>query len=372
MPIHAAPLGRAFWSAYWLLWIPVVAAYGAIFMAQGTAPGRAVSHALANVGTAAALGASVMSLPLRLRWPGSGTAAKAVFLAAQLALAAAFSAAWLVAVSVLLAAPRIARGAEWSPVEFSGPALRWQLFAGAMMYGALTGVAYAVRTGRELSERDAALARAEARRMEAELHALRAHLNPHFLFNTLHSLTGLVRDEPGEVERALERFGDLFRYVLRLDREGTETVTLHEEWSFVRTCLALEGMRLGERLRVAAELDADALECVVPPFTLQPLVENAIRHGIAPRRAGGTLWILARVEPGTPDCLLLEVRDDGAGCAPAAASASLGLGLRAVKQRLEARHSAAALMEIRTARGAGFAVRLRLPAEYGARVTAPR
>jgi LytS/YehU family sensor histidine kinase len=227
-------------------------------------------------------------------------------------------------------------------------------------------VGHAAAVGRALREREAAAAR-------AELHALRAQLDPHFLFNTLHSLTALARRDPAAVERGLETFGALLRYVLDANRRGgaelrgastrpaDDDVTLADELAFVRDYLALERLRLGDRLRVEESLDDDAHECLVPAFALQPLVENAIRHGIAPRASGGTLRLAATLDP--PDTLVVEVADDGVGCDADAPSVAGGLGIALVRRRLAARFGSTARVEIATRPAQGFRVRVSLPVE---------
>jgi LytS/YehU family sensor histidine kinase len=225
------------------------------------------------------------------------------------------------------------------------------------LYGLVVGISYAMQSARRLRDQERRAARAEALRVDAELRALRAQLNPHFLFNTLHSITALVRIDPTSGERALEQFAALLRYVLDVNRERSEEVPLEEEMGFVRTYLALETLRLGERLQVIEEIDPDALECLVLAFSLQPLVENAIRHGIAPRAGQGTLRVAANL---VGEQLVLEVADDGAGAD--AAKVGEGVGLSAVRQRLEARWGAQAHMEIVTAPQNGFLVRVTVPA----------
>ena len=243
--------------------------------------------------------------------------------------------------------------------RFMREAFGWQLLYGIALYGLVVGISYAVQASRRLRDEENRAARAEALRVDAELRALRAQLNPHFLFNALHSITGLVRVDPVGGERALEQFGTLLRYVLDVNRERSEEVTLEAELGFVRTYLALERLRLGERLRVVEEIEPDALECLVLAFSLQPLVENAVRHGIAPRAGQGTLRLSATL---ADDDLVLEVADDGAGAEASRVAEAKGLGLAAVKQRLETRWGTTARMEVVTAPRNGFLVRLRMPA----------
>ena len=203
--------------------------------------------------------------------------------------------------------------------QFAG----FQAFDGTFFYGLIAAGSYVIRIASRLREQEARAARADALRMRAELAALRGQLNPHFLFNTLHTLTALVRRDPDTAEHALERFGDMLRYVLDVKRSAREDVTLGEEMQFVRNYLSLEQLRLGDRLRVVEQLDPDSLDCVLPSLTLQPLVENAIKYGIAPRVRGGTLEIVARFDD---EALVLEVRDDGAGASSGILDSAAGCG----------------------------------------------
>jgi LytS/YehU family sensor histidine kinase len=238
--------------------------------------------------------------------------------------------------------------------------LPWQLASNLFLYGLVAGGSYAVRGSWGTREGRLAAERAERLRAQAELAALRAHINPHFLFNTLHSVTQLLRAEPARAEEALERLSELFRYALRLDRDRVEVVSLDDEWRFTSSYLWLEQMRMGDRLTVAATLSDDALLCAVPPFTLQPLVENAVRHGLSSKRGPGTIHVCAQEIGGV---LQVNVADDGVGADPAMVVHGGGIGVRAVRQRLEARHGAHASMNITGAPGAGLTVAIAIPAE---------
>jgi Histidine kinase/Histidine kinase-, DNA gyrase B-, and HSP90-like ATPase len=233
----------------------------------------------------------------------------------------------------------------------------WQFTWGLILYGVLV---QAARAQGRLREQELAAA-------NAELQALRAQLNPHFLFNTLHSLTQLVREDPIATQDALERFGELMRYVLKAGREATADVALDDEIGFVRNYLALEQLRLGSRLRVVEDFDPASLELAVPPLLLQPLVENAVRHGLAPRREGGTIRLTTRVQDAG---LMIEVSDDGTGADPDAWRNAAGLGLKAVSRQLKARFADACDLEVSTAARAGFTVRLRFPARIPMRSSA--
>jgi sensor histidine kinase YesM len=161
---------------------------------------------------------------------------------------------------------------------------------------------------RDLKERQLQSVELESMLRQAQLQALRNQLNPHFLFNTLHSIAELVHENPPHAEQMLLRLADLLRKALR--SSSALEVGLAEELDFVKGYLEIEQMRLGARLQVTWDVAPDALSARVPSLLLQPLVENAIQHGIAPSLHGGTLMIRAWCEE---DFLRLEVRDNGPG-----------------------------------------------------------
>jgi signal transduction histidine kinase len=287
----------------------------------------------------------VMTWPPRHRWR---------FFAIHAAAAAAFGFVWLAIDTSLIAISTGYRIAFEIVRVFAG----FQVLDGVIIFAAIAAVSYVVRIARQLREQEARAARAETLRMRAELAAIRGRLNPHFLFNTLHTLTALVRRDPETAEHALERFGDMLRYVLDVKRSSREDVPLADELQFVRGYLSLEQLRFGDRLRASERIDPDALDCPIPTLTLQPLVENAIKYGIAPRAGGGQLDIAASFDG---DALVLEVRDDGPGARRDAIEGAVGMGLRAVRQSLETRFAGRARFDVVTAPGEGFAVMIALP-----------
>jgi LytS/YehU family sensor histidine kinase len=228
---------------------------------------------------------------------------------------------------------------------------------GFLVYTVLASVESGIRTTAELRQREAAAARTEAFLARAELQAIRAQLDPHFLFNTLHSILALVRKDPGSVEDALERFAELLRYVLAAHRGPGGEVLLADEGQFTSNYLALERLRLGERLRIVEEIDPETLDCRLPAFCLQPLVENAIHHAVAPRASGGKVHIRTAFQDGS---LRLEVTDDGPGTSPEAATSTSGLGLRALRDLLR-RYADEARLELLSPPGAGCLARVTLP-----------
>lgn len=248
--------------------------------------------------------------------------------------------------------------AAWA--SFSTFAL-WQLILGLIVYGIIGSISYAARVFLRLREEEQRTARAETLRVRAELEALRGKLQPHFLFNTLHTITALVRSDPVAAEEALLKLGDLLRYVLKLKSdEQTDDVPLSQEIAFLEKYLAIEKIRLGDRLRVDIDVTEEASVCAVPTFTLQPLVENAIQHAIAPRAKGGWVRVAAATKDGR---LRIEIEDDGPGASLAEVEKSSGFGLRTVRQRIATRFGSAAETTVRAEPGKGFALVMTLPIE---------
>ena len=162
---------------------------------------------------------------------------------------------------------------------------------------------------------------------EAELRALRAQLNPHFLFNSLNSINALVGRDPEGARRMCEGLGDFLRLTLHLG--GREVVTLSEELALVDRYLAIEQVRFGERLQVERRVDPEALPCLLAPLLLQPLVENAGKHGIAGRSDGGTLRLEASLRDGRLIVALENAVDEEDVARP-----GTGTGLENVRRRL--------------------------------------
>jgi len=270
-----------------------------------------------------------------------------LFLLAHTLLAAAYPVLWI----ALVAAPRIVQTSiAQGSLSISLPpehVAHWHLATGAILYVTLVIVTYTIDRAK----------RAESRLRESELAALRAQLQPHFLFNTMHSLLALVRSEAAAAAPALEQFTDLLRYTLSAHRLSDQ-VRFEEEWAFTERYLDLERLRLGDRLRVELDIDEEAHECLVPAFVLQPLVENAVRCAVAPRAEGGTIRIRARC---IDDELALEVGDDGPGSSqPQPSSGAFGLGLRAARERVTSRYGARARFDVASV-DEGFLVSIRLP-----------
>ena len=192
----------------------------------------------------------------------------------------------------------------------------------------------------------------------AQLAALRAQINPHFLFNSLNSIAQLIHADPDAAERCVERLADMFRYILR--RAEKEFVPLADELEMTQAYLDIERARFGDRLRVETSVDPRSLRQLIPNLILQPLVENAIKHGLSLKRGAGTIRIDAAVSDGH---LELAVADDGLGMGGPALAAvyERGIGLRNLRDRLSRLYGPSHLPEITSAPGSGTRVRLHLP-----------
>lgn len=225
-----------------------------------------------------------------------------------------------------------------------------------MTYSTIVGVTYAVSYYREAQQRTVLSAQLETRLVEAELKTLQAELHPHFLFNTLHAISTLVHRDPNAADRMIVRLSDLLR--LTLDQGGVQETSLKEELEFLQKYLEIEQIRFRDRLNVRFDVDPDVLDVPVPRLILQPLVENAIRHGIGPRSGEGLIEISARPEA---DRLWLQVRDNGVGLnGGALAALEKGIGLSNTRARLHCLYGPDYRFEFSN-RGGGLTVRIVIP-----------
>jgi len=241
----------------------------------------------------------------------------------------------------------------------------FNLPTGFMSYGTIFLVSYVIDYYRRHQEEEvkisrlkAELAEAQLRVTEAQLQALKMQLHPHFLFNTLNSISALLDEDVEAADQMLARLGDFLR--LTLQNSGAQQVSLHEELEFLRCYLEIEHVRFHDRLTVNMEIEQEALDARVPNLILQPIVENAIKHGIVSRIAPGRISIIAKREG---DVLRLQVKDNGPGLSLESNGARLreGLGLANTRARLEQLYPAAHHFEMRDAPEGGLQVTLEIP-----------
>lgn len=229
---------------------------------------------------------------------------------------------------------------------------------GFVTYWIVLLAAHAFAFRRHARERELAALRLDAQLKSAELALLRLQLNPHFLFNALNTLGVLMREDHIAADRLLERLSQFLRAVLA--GASSEDTSLADELTLLDHYLAIEGERFGDRLVVKKQISPETLDASVPRLILQPLVENAIKHGIVVRHRGGKVTISSEKIGGQ---ITLTVTDDGPGW-PASTQAPQppsGIGIANTRLRLEKRHGAAQKMEFLSADGGGARLQLTLP-----------
>jgi two-component system, LytTR family, sensor kinase len=305
---------------------------------------------------------SLVALGLAERFPLGGRSARPGRAAALAVLAQLGG----LALAVVGRAAAVVLLNGWIPwyeaVPPAGELLLTSLLNNLFMYLLLTGVAHAVHYARIHRLREAQLSR-------AQLHALRAQVRPHFLFNALNAVTALIRDDPATAERMVTGLGALLRR--SLDSDGAVEVPLREELDLAESYLDIERARFADRLTVRWHVDPAALDARVPPLVLQPLAENAVRHGLWPRAAPGTVVVTARREH---DELVLTVEDDGVGLPDrATARRGAGIGVANLTARLAQLYGARGRLALTPRAGGGTTATVVLPYRpaHAAAVVAP-
>ena len=252
-----------------------------------------------------------------------------------------------------------------------------------LAYSAVVGLAHSVHFYQRFREREHQALLLESSLAQARLNALRAQLQPHFLFNSLNAIAALLRRDAALAEATLLSLSDLLR--LALSQSARQEVSLREEMNLVRRYLEIQQTRFGEKLRVEQDIEPAALDCLVPTLLLQPLVENAIRHGIEPADHPGLVRLTARRHDGR---LVLGVEDNGVGLpngsiappsnslgparlpaatggtlATAAGGPGTGIGLANLRARLETLYGGRYSFELGPGRDGGVAIHIEIPWE---------
>ncbi len=232
-----------------------------------------------------------------------------------------------------------------------------EFHASVLIYAAIVGIYYGLNYYREYKKRELKAAQLETQLSQAQLDALRKQLHPHFLFNTLNTISILMEEEPKAAREILVRLSDLLR--LTLDKNKAHEVALKQELDFLKSYLEIEQTRFQDRLSVEMTIDPKTLDARVPDLILQPLVENAIRHGLAPRARPGRITIRAEQINGN---LRLEVRDNGKGFAPQwSETANPGVGISNTRARLAQLYGERHQFEIAPLDEGGVQVNITIP-----------
>jgi two-component sensor histidine kinase len=359
------------WGAPWAFYLLAWTLVGLIFFAQNVTrrfyyddpqPWQDLRYWAVNIYLAAAF--TPLVIWAGRRWPLEAPWARVLALhvvlsllwaCAKLTLEALFHLGWY---EIWPVDPPMSVAREFSLVFLFG------LHTALAAYWAVLSVQAAIRNHQLAQQRAQAAIQAELRASQLEaqvaqarLGSLKAQLQPHFLFNTLNAIMVLVRQQKGrQAEETLARFSDLLRAVLA-DMEAQE-VPLSRELEYLRLYLSIEQVRFSDRLSVRYDVEPDLLDAAVPHMALQPLVENAIRHGIGRRATPGEIVIRAIREAGS---LHLIVQDDGPGFDSGGESGGLGLGLANTRARLRQLHGEAADLRVGGSEGGGAVVTLVLP-----------
>src|SRR5580765_6460947 len=322
-------------SWWWplLAWTAVLIVYAMVLSAQVRIPFRYAAGSAAIY----VYGLAILSLPAQrfARQSLSGNWRPAALVAGHVIYGVVTVGLWF---GVNVAAARLTVGPEFWSLVYADNWL-FQLLSAMTAYGTVIGLTIAAagfRRERERERREAALV-LQAR--DAELGAIRAQFQPHFVLNALNSLLALIDLRPAEARTMVIRLADVMKEVF--DRRNQPMVTMDRELKLVQAYLDVEGIRFGERLTVTFDVDADARAVLVPAFLLQPIVENAIKHGIAPFADAGRIQVRAARRAGT---LTIDVRDSGKG--PGTSPTGSGHGLDLTRRRLETTYGSRASIDL--------------------------
>jgi sensor histidine kinase YesM len=230
---------------------------------------------------------------------------------------------------------------------------------GVMLYWLILLISYSFNYQRRYREGEVRATRLEAQLAQAQLQALKMQLHPHFLFNTLHSISALVHKNADAADKMIARLGDFLR--LTLENSGAQEVSLQEELEFLKCYLEIERIRFEDRLTIQMEIEPQTLDARLPNLILQPIVENAIRHGISRQTSAGRIGIEARRLNGT---LQVQVSDNGPGLSSDSNSGSIvkvGVGLANTQARLKQLYGDEHRLDLTNATSGGLTVILEIP-----------
>ena len=338
----------------WLVWLQIIAMWMPLWalyaLLIATAHADASLKVIILASTWAILVAALLAIPVRKhteKLPLSRPVT-ARFILGHLVGIVAFSIVWVLLTFAATLHTTTVRGATSFAFAMQPAAF---LVMGAWLYIIIAGASYA----RHATER---AGRAEALAAKSQLAALRSQLNPHFLFNALHTVMQLIPREPRLAANAAEQLAGLLRTGIEEDRD---LIPLSREIEFVDRYLKLESIRFGDRLDVSIDAGDAPGDALIPSFSLQSLVENAVRHGVEPSETPVSVSVTARRTGGA---LSIEVRDTGTSSAGTRMSESRGTGLSRLRERLAALYQNVATLEVSSPSGGGFIATMSIPLAY--------
>ncbi|MDQ3804896.1 MAG: histidine kinase [Acidobacteriota bacterium] len=368
---HGAAVGDAWWRRRWALWVAVFGAWTVIaffFTSQlyysqlltarpwtwrSAASQQFIYPYLWAVGTMIVLRLAA-SFPVegRRRWR-------------NLLLHVFFATLFVVVISAAFQIINHFVNVEGRPYS-PWATLQWIIYNSSEnygIYGLILVLHSAFRYHKSSREGELRASQLATQLWQAQLQALKMQLQPHFLFNTLHSISALVHTDPEAADRMIARLGDFLR--LTLENSGAQQVSLQKELEFLKCYLEIERVRFRDRLTTRMDIDPQSLDTPVPNLILQPIVENALRHGIAPRSSPGRIEISAKRDNGS---LRIQVRDNGPGL-PAITKPNgrfrEGVGLANTRARLAQLYGESHRLELANAPEGGLVVTLEIPAHRG-------
>jgi hypothetical protein len=345
--------GTSYLIPYFAFWLAIGMTFEAVYLLSPDADVlNAIKVGVQVIGSATLLGLIVLQVAMRSPMPREKMV---LSLGIHAFGAILFSVLWIVTLVFILGIEKLITTGAFSydiPPTF---VLTWHMLAGSVMYVTIVST---VMAGRSYAKTQHIL-------RNAELQVMRARLNPHFLFNTLHTIMILFRRDTNKAEQAMEQFSDLIRYTFHNDDkyqvEGEKgPVTLEKEWNICTKYLELEKLRLGDNLKIITDIDPDALRFVSPQLLLQPLIENAIIHGVANNENGGTIEVKLKYEN---DEIIIDIVNSLEKPNHKNERETSGLGLNAVKASLEDTFGRKAVLKTETVYDTSFRVNIKMPAE---------
>lgn len=349
-----------------LLWTVIGLVFALPSLAAGGAWQRSLLGSFAQWWSWGLLTPVILAVDRRLPFNSSQLARRVI---AHLVLSTVFTAGYLYLYAAILALLRLSPWSRVADTQLLLNAIRGMFLWSVLVYCLIVGIHQALLYHQRYLSGELRMQRLERSFSEARLNALRMQLDPHFLFNTLNTISSQVEREPRLARQMIEHLGDLLRS--SLENKDRQEITLTEELAFLDHYLAIQKIRFGDRLRFTTDIAPEVKYALVPCLVIQPLVENAIRHGLASRATGGTVQLSARNHQGQ---LELRIADDGIGL-PAnwSLETSTGLGLSVTRERIRGLHPhGAGDLELKRRASGGTEAIILLPLRFGEAATSPQ